>query len=103
MNERFFYECSSWADTAASNFVREGNPNLRKQPFNLCRHQVGGSAEFVMVSIVPCRMLLNSQSGLHQNRSGAGLPWKRIIAASTYSWHYPIIFGTCVWRTFQEQ
>src|SRR5690348_18400626 len=48
-----------------------------------------------MVSFVSCRMRLNSRSGLHQNRAEAGLPWKRLIAASTYSWHDPSILGTC--------
>ena len=70
--------------------------------YTLCHHQVGGSAEFVMVAIAPCRMLLHSQSGWHQNRSGAGLPWKRIIVASTYSWHYPIILGPCGGEHFKS-
>src|SRR5262249_26793033 len=53
-------------------------------------------------SSVPCRRLLNSQGGLHRYRSGAGLPWERIIAASTYSWHYPIILRTCGGEYFKS-
>lgn len=47
------------------------------------------------VSIVPYRMRINFTERFAPDRSEAGLPWKRIIAAPANSWHYPVILETC--------